>query len=160
MRPLPPRTTRFDCFYVYPTVSTQKRANADLTVQQSEIDVACASLLAAWNQFLSHDAGNRPFVLIGHSQGSAILVHLVATQIDHDPSLLRRLVVAILPGGNLQVPAAQTARLGQQVGRVNPGAQESLGPDWGYHLEDINLALGDLVPDVAGEENAWTAAHR
>lgn len=31
-----------DCFYVYPTVSTETTANADLTIHQDEIDVAVA----------------------------------------------------------------------------------------------------------------------
>jgi len=30
----------FDCFYVYPTVSTEETANADLRVQSSEIAAA------------------------------------------------------------------------------------------------------------------------
>jgi hypothetical protein len=29
-----------------------------------------------------------------------------------------------------------------------------LGPDWGYHLDEVNLALGNLVADVATEEGA------
>lgn len=37
---------------------------------------------------------------------------------------------------------------------------EVLGPDWGYHPYDIPLALGNLIADVAGEEAAYTAAHR
>jgi hypothetical protein len=36
---------------------------------------------------------------------------------------------------------------------------ETLGPRWGYHLDDINVALGNLVRDVAVEEAAWTAAN-
>ncbi|HWF16958.1 MAG TPA: hypothetical protein VG244_12310 [Acidimicrobiales bacterium] len=32
--------SKFDCFYVYPTVSTEKSANADLTVQRAEVDAA------------------------------------------------------------------------------------------------------------------------
>jgi len=40
----PPRTDGqpVDCFYVYPTVSNQRTANADLTVEKEEIDVAVA----------------------------------------------------------------------------------------------------------------------
>jgi hypothetical protein len=311
--------SKFDCFYVYPTVSQQKRANANLKVQwgeisaaadqasqfsqvcsvwapmyrqqtalsigetlrgapgtaasgRSSITVAYDSLLSAWNDFLAHDNDGRPIILIGHSQGSAILIHLIASRIDHDPALLKRLVVAIVPGGNLQVPtgrtvgatfthvplctsrqqtgcaiaystfpsqpppdalfgrpgqgislqSGQTATRGEQVACVNPAAlaggttalrplfltasqtgisppvstpwvafpdlytatcesaggaawlqvgsapgsgdtrptvQESPGPTWGYHADDINLALGDLVRDVAGEEVAWARRH-
>jgi hypothetical protein len=41
-------------------------------------------------------------------------------------------------------------------GDPRPLVTEALGPLWGYHLNDVNLALGNLVSDVASEE----AAHR
>jgi len=34
--PTAPTASRFDCFYVYPTVSTEPGVNADLTVQTAE----------------------------------------------------------------------------------------------------------------------------
>jgi Protein of unknown function (DUF3089) len=310
--------TKFDCFYVYPTVSQQKTANANLRVQQTEVAAAVAqasqfsqvcsvwapmyrqqtsssiaagisgspgtaagfraaatvaylSLLSGWNDFVAHDDDGKPIILIGHSQGSAMLIRLIANRLDHDPSILRRLVVAIIPGGNLQVPtgrtvgatfshvplctgpqqtgcaiaystfpsqppptalfgrsgqgvslqSGQTTKQGEQVACVNPAAlaggtadlsplfvaatqgllrpvrtpwvtfpdlyaancvhqggaswlqvtslvgpgdtrptvTESLGPTWGYHGDDVNLALGDLVRDVVGEEAGWTSAH-
>ncbi|HLI42867.1 MAG TPA: hypothetical protein VKU92_00155, partial [Acidimicrobiales bacterium] len=30
-----------------------------------------------------------------------------------------------------------------------PVVTEVLGPAWGYHLDDVNLALGNLVADAA-----------
>jgi hypothetical protein len=36
-----------------------------------------------------------------------------------------------------------------------PLVTAALGPDWGYHLDDVNLALGNLVSDVAREEAAY-----
>ncbi len=36
-----------------------------------------------------------------------------------------------------------------------PLVSASLGPDWGYHADDVNLALGNLVSDVADEEAAY-----
>ena len=41
-----------------------------------------------------------------------------------------------------------------------PLVTEEGGPLFGYHTSDVNLALGDLVADVAAAEAAWTAAHR
>jgi Protein of unknown function (DUF3089) len=38
-----------------------------------------------------------------------------------------------------------------------PRVTAALGPVWGYHLEDVNLALGNLVSDVAREEAAYRA---
>jgi hypothetical protein len=40
-------------------------------------------------------------------------------------------------------------------GDRRPTVTASLGPAWGYHLEDVNLALGNLVSDVAVEEGAY-----
>lgn len=311
-----PATKKFDCFFVYPTVSTEQAANANLTVQANETGVAIdeaslfsqvctvwapmykqataeavaglgahhvtptlvkaekvayASLLAAWKSFLAHDDDGRPVVLIGHSQGAALLIKLIAGQIDPDASLRAQLVVAVLAGGNVQVrtdrtvggsfrhiplctagtqtacvvawssfpsvppatslfgrpgqgvslQAGQTVSAGQQVACVNPAAigggtaplddyflrevekvtppvstqwltfpdlytgaceseggatwlqvtdvaapgdqrpvvAESQGPDWGYHADDLNLVLGNLVHDVAAEEAGWVASH-
>ncbi len=296
----------FDCFYVYPTVSTQPSDNANLEVQPAEKaaaklqasrfssvcrvwapmyrqrteasllkglgadpsadQVAYASLLSAWRDYLNHDNRGRPIVFIGHSQGAAMLIRLLASQVDPDPTLRARTVVAILAGGNVTVPtgkeagatfrhlplctapaqtgciiayssfpsrppadadfgrpgqgvslqSGQRATTGLQVACTNPGAlgggtadlapyfpsageptppppittpwvtypdlyaatctseagatwlqvdtlttagrpvvTEALGPAWGYHLDDINLALGNLVSDVAAAEAGY-----
>jgi hypothetical protein len=300
-----PNTRRFDCFYVYPTVSRESGTNADLDIQPAEraaaivqasrfsqqcsvwapmyrqvtvaglghagttaLAIAYTSLLSAWKDYLAHDNDGRPIVFIGHSQGSAILIKLLQTQVDPSPSLRRRMVSAILLGGNVQVPvgrlvggtfrnipacaaATQTrcviayssfgstppanslfGRAGrgvsllsgqatagsQQVVCVNPVTFSSgvgspqpyflsattrttgvrvltpwvtfpglytaqcrqsggaswlqvtatpvasdprptvsapLGPQWGYHLDDVNLALGNLVSDVGLQEAAY-----
>jgi hypothetical protein len=40
-----------------------------------------------------------------------------------------------------------------------PVVSETLGAVWGYHLYDINLALGNLVGDVAAAEAAYPGQH-
>jgi hypothetical protein len=302
-----PASHAVDCFYVYPTVSTEPGNNANLAIQPAEIGAAAAqasqfsqvcdvwapmyrqvtksgllssaslrpgvlgtayaSLLAAWKDYLAHHNHGRPIVFIGHSQGAAMLIRLLRTQVDPSASLRKRMVSAILLGGNVQVPvgsdvggsfrhiptcrsasqtgcvvafssfgtpppaaaffgrpgqgvslqSGQTAKAGQQVACVNPvtfsaqpgGLQPlflrvttpvrhvtvttpwvaypglytarcqqgggaswlqvtatavpgdprptvsaALGPLWGYHLADVNLALGNLVADVGTEEAA------
>ncbi len=302
-----PRARRYDCFYVYPTTSTEPQDNADLSVQPAErsvaraqvsrfsqvcnvwapmyrqatlsalrsgaavrpavIATAYASLLSAWRDYLAHDNRGRPIVFIGHSQGAAMLIRLLRSQVDPSPALRRRMVSAIILGGNVQVPigrdvggsfrniptcasasqthcviayssfgstppanaffgrpgqgvslqSGQTATAEQQVACVNPvtfsasagslqpffpvatssvpdvavrtpwvtypglytaRCEEAsraswlrvdttaapgdvrptvtalLGPIWGYHLQDVNLGLGNLVSDVAREEAA------
>jgi hypothetical protein len=229
--------------------------------------VAYDSLLSGWRDYLAHDNHGRPVIFIGHSQGAAMLIRLLASQVDPDPALRARTVVAILAGGNVTVPigktvgatfrhlplctataetgcviayssfpgqppaaslfgrpgqgvslqSGQTATGGLQVACVNPAAiggglgvaadlvpyfpasppvstpwvtypglysaacssaggatwlqvshltvagrpvvSESLGAEWGYHIDDINLALGNLVDDVAAEEAAYTSQH-
>jgi hypothetical protein len=297
-----------DCFYVYPTVSTQKGTNSNLNVEPAEVDAAVAqasrfssvcqvwapiykqrteaslalglgndptadvvayqSLLADWNDYLTNDNHGRPIIFIGHSQGAAMLIRLLASQVDPNPQLRGQLVSAVLLGGNVTVPRGetvgstfshlplctapkmtgcviayssfpsqppadsdfgrpgqgvslqsdQTATTSLAVACVNPAAlrggsatlrpyfptvaappspsvstpwvtypglytatcqsaggatwlqvsptkqvggrpvvSESLGPAWGYHLEDVNLALGNLVADVAAQESAYKA---
>jgi Protein of unknown function (DUF3089) len=300
--------SRFDCFYVYPTVSTESGTNADLTVQPAETAAAFAqasrfsqvcnvwapmyrqatsaalakgeatnpavvstaynSLLEAWKDYLAHDNHGRPIVFLGHSQGAAMLIKLLQAQVDPSARLRKRMVSAIILGGNVQVPtgrtvggsfkhiptcssasqtgcviayssfgsipptdsffgrpgqgvslqSGQTATGGQQVACVNPATFSSragtlqpyfpaatskpkgvrvltswvtfpglyraqcqqsggaswlqvtatpsagdprptvsavLGPTWGYHLDDVNLGLGNLVVAVSHEEAAY-----
>jgi DUF3089 family protein len=305
----PATSSPFDCFYVYPTVSRQKTANADLRVQASEIAVAeqqasrfstvcrvwapvyrqrtlaslgqglggdpqadavaSQSLLAAWQDYLANDNDGRPIIFIGDSQGSAMLIRLLRSQVDATPAVRSRMVSAILLGGNVTVPAGkpvggtfahipicttsaatgcviayssfpsrppadalfgrpgqgvslqsgQTQTKGLAVVCVNPAApgggagaldpyfrlpvpvagittawvaypglysarcersggaswlqvddvrprgapgprlSEPEGPAWGFHALDVNLALGNLVQDVAAEESSYQAGH-
>jgi hypothetical protein len=145
VKPTPrPGDRPVDCFYVYPTVSTQPTPNADLTIEPAEISVAhaqasrfssvCrvyapmyrqltlqtiygggtgtaqeraiayADVANAWNEYLTTYNDGRPVVLIGHSQGSAMLTALLRLQIEKDPAQLDLLVSALLPGWNIEVP--------------------------------------------------------
>src|SRR5262249_33439727 len=137
----------FDCFYVYPTVSTEPTNNADLTVQPEEVAAAVAqaslfsqvcriwapmyrqptlaplltgpagnparntvafqSLLAGWVDYLAHFNDGRPVIFLGHSQGAAMLIRLLSSRIDPEPSLRDRVVSAIIAGGNVVVPTGQ-----------------------------------------------------
>jgi hypothetical protein len=135
-----------DCFYVYPTVSTDRGMNSDLVVDRSEkfgtesqfarfasvcrtfapiyrqmtlsavaafatganIDAAGAlaygDVLAAWRNYLATKNQGRPFVLIGHSQGSLMIQQLIAREIETNPAVAARMKLAIIPGFNLLVP--------------------------------------------------------
>ncbi len=65
--------------------------------------LAYGDVRAAFHDYLARDNGGRPVVLIGHSQGSALLKRLVADEIDGKP-LARQLLSAILPGTTVSVP--------------------------------------------------------
>lgn len=142
--PVSAAATSFDCFYVYPTVSTETSVNADLKVQSTETEVAIqqagqfsrvcrvwapmyrqvtvsglshvdstvlatayASLEAAFEDYLRHDNDGRPIIFIGHSQGAAMLIDLLARHVDKDATLRDKLVLAILLGGNVVVPSGK-----------------------------------------------------
>ncbi|MFL5844398.1 MAG: DUF3089 domain-containing protein [Solirubrobacteraceae bacterium] len=136
-----------DCFYVYPTVSSQPGANADLSTDPEQIAIAqqqaqrfktdCkiyapiyrqltiagifdptsitaearatayAGVRDAWRSYLKNDNHGRGFVLIGHSQGSFVLRQLIADEIDKNPAVRKRMVSAVLLGGNVLVKKGQ-----------------------------------------------------
>jgi len=147
VRAQPAARAPVDCFYVYPTVSAQPGANANLDIDPQERAVAAAqaarfsqacrvyapmykqitratiaggtispsaavtaysSLLSAWNDYLTHYNHGRGIVLIGHSQGASLLIALMKREIDPDPALRKRLVSAVIVGGNVTVPKGKT----------------------------------------------------
>jgi hypothetical protein len=135
-----------DCFYVYPTVSTDGGLNSSMVAGREEklavetqfarfasvcrpfvpvyrqmtlaavaaysaganIDAAAAlayrDVLEAWRNYIRTRSGGRPFVLIGHSQGSLMLEQLIAREIENNPAIAGRMKLAILPGFNVLVP--------------------------------------------------------
>lgn len=138
-----------DCFYVYPTVSMQPVANADMSVDAEERAVvklqfarfaskcrlfaplyrqmtiaqlrkalagegagdqamAYGDIVDAWNYYLKHDNHGRGVVLIGHSQGSGELKHLLQQEFDGKP-LAKQLVSAILAGTHVFVAKGSDA---------------------------------------------------
>ncbi len=142
------RHPKVDCFYVYPTVSDQLTANANLDIDPEQRSIALyqaarysegcrvfapiyrqltvrgilgaapggdaqlaySDVLNAWNAYLQADNQGRGVVLIGHSQGTFMLRRLIAEAIDPDPIQRKKLVSAILLGGNI------TVRAGEDVG--------------------------------------------
>ncbi len=66
--------------------------------------LAYGDILAAWRDYLHNRNRGRPFVLVGHSQGSLMLQQLIAREIEKDPAVARRMKLAIVPGYNVLVP--------------------------------------------------------
>jgi hypothetical protein len=66
--------------------------------------IAFGDVLAAWRNYLATRNNGRPFVLIGHSQGSLMLQLLIANEIEKNPAVAARMKLAILPGFDLVVP--------------------------------------------------------
>ena len=65
--------------------------------------LAYADVANAWRSYLARHNKGRPFVLIGHSQGSLMLQELIKHEIEGKP-IARQMRRAILPGYNLYVP--------------------------------------------------------
>lgn len=76
----------------------------------ASIETAYGDVVAAWDEYLARYNRGRGVVLIGHSQGSGMLIRLLRDRIDASPRERSRLVSAIVPGGDLTV--ATGARTG------------------------------------------------
>jgi hypothetical protein len=61
-------------------------------------------VVAAWRDYIASRNQGRPFVLVGHSQGSLHLIQLIAREIETRPDVAKRMKLAILPGFNVVVP--------------------------------------------------------
>jgi Protein of unknown function (DUF3089) len=143
----PDKKRKFDCFYVYPTVSDDKSVNSDLSIDPEELSIALYQaaryslhcrvfapmyrqltlqsigstsippearliayndVLAAWQTYLRKYNRGRGVVLIGHSQGTFVLRELIHHVVDPSKKVRRKLISAILLGGNVTVPEGGT----------------------------------------------------
>jgi hypothetical protein len=138
-----PARPEADCFYVYPTVSDQKRPQATKVVDDVLRSVALyqaarysrdcrvfapvyrqitiqglfspqtvtpameasayGDVVEAWRTYLRRFNKGRGVVLISHSQGTFVLRKLIREEIDPKRAVRRRLVSAVLMGGNVTV---------------------------------------------------------
>jgi hypothetical protein len=69
--------------------------------------LAYSDVAAAWRHYLANYNKGRPFVLIGHSQGSIMLQELIRNEIEGKP-VAKRMLRAIIPGFNTLVPQGKT----------------------------------------------------
>ena len=75
-------------------------AGADVT---KPAILAYSDVRSAWKEYLAKYNKGRPYVLLGHSQGSLMLQQLLAHEIEGKPEAAR-MKLAIIPGFNLLVP--------------------------------------------------------
>lgn len=73
----------------------------------SEELTAYNGLVQAWNYYINYLNDGRGFVIIGHSQGAEVATNLIQKLIDPNAALRKRLVSAIILGGNLLVKSGQ-----------------------------------------------------
>lgn len=73
------------------------------TTTKPDPKLGLTDVRAAFRTYLTRYNHGRGFVLIGHSQGSFVLRELIAKDVDPKPSVRRRLLSAILMGGNVLV---------------------------------------------------------
>jgi hypothetical protein len=82
-------------------------AHPELNFGPAETVTAYNSIKAGFEDFLNHQLDGRPFVVIGDSQGAAMLNLLLGHLVDDVPALRSKLVTAIILGGNVEVPTGR-----------------------------------------------------
>lgn len=137
----------YDCFYVYPTVSTDPGGNSDMVIDPAEkrvvdqqlarfaskcrvfapmyrqvtlaalrkamlggrspgnAELAYGDVRDAWRWYLANENKGRGVVLIGHSQGSRVLLNLLKNEIDGQPAQ-KQMISALILGMNTPVDTA------------------------------------------------------
>jgi hypothetical protein len=65
---------------------------------QQWLDTAYGDLVAAFRHYIAVDNGGRGFVLVGHSQGAAMLARLLESEVQTSPAIRAHLVSALLLG--------------------------------------------------------------
>jgi Protein of unknown function (DUF3089) len=76
-------------------------------VPESAAAIAYLSMREAFEEYMSKYNEGRGIVLIGHSQGSALLKVLMQEQFDNNAAMREKLVGAVLLGGNVLVPEGE-----------------------------------------------------
>ncbi|MGH2974411.1 MAG: DUF3089 domain-containing protein [Solirubrobacterales bacterium] len=88
---------------MYRQITLTRLLNGPDTITPKMQRIAYRSALSGWHDYLKNYNHDRPFVLIGHSQGSFTLRRLIGDEIDGRPALRNRLISAVLLGGNVLV---------------------------------------------------------
>jgi hypothetical protein len=92
----------FAPMYRQATLTALRKAMAGAPIARS-FERAYADVIAAWRYYLAHYNQGRPFVLIGHSQGSIMIERLIASEIENSPAA-SRMLSAVIAGFNVEVP--------------------------------------------------------
>lgn len=107
--PLMSQAARFSSFctvyaplYRQITLSTFTHPDADVY-----LEIAYRDVEEAFKYYLDHYNQGRPFVIMGHSQGSFMAELLLQRILDKDPKLRQRFIVGILLGGGVEVPPGE-----------------------------------------------------
>lgn len=132
---------------VYVPVYRQARLGTYLTrntdKQEQCFDSAFEDVEAAFDAFLALEP-ERPFALIGHSQGSFHLSRLVDERIEHDPTLAARLVAAYPIG----------AAIGTAAGSDTGGTFDTTVPCTTPNQTGCVVALRTFLADAPGPTEA------
>lgn len=121
------------------------------------LDAAYQDVIAAFDSWLATQAGDRDFVLMGHSQGTYMTTRLLQEVIEPDEALRERMIAALLIGGSFSVP------FGEQAGGTSSiplcDSADRIGCVIAYrsYAEVLPPTSGNQAPDIPGNDVACTS---
>jgi hypothetical protein len=89
----------FSPLYRQVSIGTYTHNANDSSTLDMYLDEAYVDVAAAFDSFLT-TIGDRPFVVLSHSQGSHLSRRLLQRKIDPDPALVARLITGLMIGGD------------------------------------------------------------
>jgi hypothetical protein len=98
-----------------------------LALSHAEQDAVIAGqpgtdVIAAFEYYLQYYNHGRPFVLVGHSQGSAVLAHLLSSYMKAHPDVYKRMIAAYVVGYSITPQyLAQNSHLKYATGASDTG---------------------------------------
>ena len=95
---------------VYAPMYRQVTLNGDQSSHNASVETAYQSAKSAFEDFLDNYNGDRGFMMLGHSQGSAHVARLIAELVDTDPKLRKRFVGAIAARSQYRSPHRRVGR--------------------------------------------------
>jgi len=97
--------------------------NLPLDQQQAIVGgVPTSDAIAAFDYFIKHYNKGRPFILAAHSQGSNIMINLMAEYMKKNPDVYKRMIAAYVPGYSITPQyLAQNTELKFAIGADDTG---------------------------------------
>ena len=93
---------------LYRQVSLASLPDGGISREGSDPALAVGDVQAAFKYYIEHLNNGRKFVLLGHSQGTNMLMQVIASTVDKDPELRKRFISALLLGGGVNTEAGKT----------------------------------------------------
>lgn len=117
---------------------------------EEDREVAYGDVRDSFFHWLANDSDGRPFVLMGHSQGSGHLQRLISEELADEPALRDRLVSALLLGGRVDSPPGDPSET--NTGLPACTSSDDTGCVIAFNTVSPNVAPADLARWGAGEE--------
>jgi hypothetical protein len=137
------------CRIFAPRYHQATAGSGDVALKQLAFKFAYSDVLKAFDYYMAHENGGRPFILAGHSQGAAHLRQLLLDRIDVKP-LRKKMVAAYVLGAGLK--EGDFGRTFKSVAACDTPRQTGCVVQW-----NAFLATGDVAGFAGASEKSYVA---